>query len=88
MVIPVEIYGFNPAERKEVTRIVADQVKGRALVIGAVSSEGTFEAMEHAKDQEEAGADAIMLMPAHIWLRFVHETRSSGRILQGCCRRD
>lgn len=65
-----EIYGFSPAERKEVTRIVVDQVKGRVKVIGAVCAEGTLEAIEHAKDQEDAGADAIMLMPAHIWLRF------------------
>lgn len=65
-----EISGFNREERKRVTQIVADQVKGRVRVISGVCAEGTFEAIEHAKDAEEAGADGILFMPVHLWLRF------------------
>lgn len=65
-----EITGFNREERKRVTEIVADQAKGRVRVISGVSAEGTLEAIEHAKDAQEAGADGILLMPPHVWLRF------------------
>lgn len=65
-----EISGFNREERKLVTQIVADQVKGRVRVLSGVSAEGTFEAIEHAKDAQDAGADGILLMPIHLWLRF------------------
>jgi len=57
-------------ERALVTRIVADAVRGRARVISAVCSEGTFEAVEHARAAAHAGADAIDVMPCHMWLRF------------------
>lgn len=65
-----EITGFNREERKLVTQIVADQAKGRVRVISGVCAEGTFEAIDHAKDAQEAGADGILLMPPHVWLRF------------------
>lgn len=65
-----EITGFNREERKLVTKIVADQAKGRVRVISGVCAEGTFEAIDHAKDAQEAGADGILLMPPHVWLRF------------------
>jgi len=65
-----EITGFDRAERKLVTQIVADQAKGRVRVISGVCAEGTFEAIDHAKDAQEAGADGILLMPPHVWLRF------------------
>jgi len=65
-----EISGFNREERKRITQIVADQAKGRVRVISGVCCEGTFEAIEHAKDAQDAGADGILLMPPHVWLRF------------------
>lgn len=65
-----EISGLTPEERKHVTKIVVDQVKGRALVISGVCAEGSFEAIRHARDAEEVGADGILLMPIHTWLRF------------------
>lgn len=65
-----EISGFNREERKLITKIVADQAKGRVRVISGVCAEGTFEAIDHAKDAQEAGADGILLMPPHVWLRF------------------
>jgi len=65
-----EIGGFSREERKLITQIAADQAKGRVRVISGVCCEGTFEAIEHAKDAQEAGADGILLMPPHVWLRF------------------
>ena len=65
-----EIYGWNPEERAYITKLAADHVKGRMKIISGVSAEGTFEAIDHAKSAQEAGADGILLMPPHIWLRF------------------
>jgi 4-hydroxy-tetrahydrodipicolinate synthase len=65
-----EIYGWTPEERAYITKLAADHVKGRVKVVSGIHAEGTFEAIEHARAAQEAGADAIMLMPPHIWLRF------------------
>ena len=62
-----------PAERARVTAIVAAAAKrsGRGVKVGSgVMCEGTSEATEHALAAKEAGADAILLMPPHHWLRF------------------
>ncbi|HEY7038804.1 MAG TPA: dihydrodipicolinate synthase family protein [Methylomirabilota bacterium] len=65
-----EVGSLLPEERAQVTRIVADAVGGRVRVISAVCSEGTFEAIEHARAAAHAGADTIDVMPCHMWLRF------------------
>jgi 4-hydroxy-tetrahydrodipicolinate synthase len=65
-----EVGSLLPEERAEVTRIVADAVKGRVRVVSAICSEGTFEAIEHARAAAHAGADAVDIMPCHMWLRF------------------
>jgi 4-hydroxy-tetrahydrodipicolinate synthase len=65
-----EVGSLLPEERAEVTRVVADAVGGRVRVISAVCAEGTFEAIEHARAAAHAGADAVDVMPCHMWLRF------------------
>lgn len=65
-----EITSFNREERKKVTEIVADEVGDKVKIISGVSCEGTIEAKEHAADAQDAGADGILLMPPHSWLRF------------------
>lgn len=72
-----EIMSLRPHERAHVTRILADAVArankqtGRSVkVISGVSAEGSLEAIDHARDAKAAGADAILLMPPHHWLRF------------------
>jgi 4-hydroxy-tetrahydrodipicolinate synthase len=68
-----EIMSLSPSERARVTRIVAEavgQANRRVKVISGVSAEGSREAIEHAQAAREAGADAILLMPPHHWLRF------------------
>jgi len=68
-----EIMSLRPEERVRVTRIFATEVKksGKPLkVVSGVSAEGSLEAIDHAQAAKEAGADAILLMPPHHWLRF------------------
>src|SRR5215208_1280259 len=65
-----EVFSLTLAERAEVTRIVADEVKGKLPVISAVSAEGIHEAIEQAGQQKAAGATALDIMPPHHWLRF------------------
>ena len=72
-----EIMSLRPAERARVTQIVATAVRqanartGRSVkAISGVSAEGSHEAIDHAIAAREAGADAILLMPPHHWLRF------------------
>jgi len=65
-----EITSFSPDERAAITRIAAEEVGDQVVVISGVSAEGTIEAMEHAQAAQEAGADGILLMPPHTWLRF------------------
>lgn len=65
-----EVMGLRAAERAEVTRIMADEVGDQVKIVSGICCEGSFEAIDHALAAKEAGADAILLMPAHHWLRF------------------
>lgn len=68
-----EIMALNIIERAKVTSIVKKACrihKPKLKVISGVSSEGSRNAKEEASLQKEAGADAILLMPPHHWLRF------------------
>lgn len=68
-----EIMSLRPEERARVTRIVAQAAQSgerKVKTISGVSAEGSLEAIEHALAAKEAGADAILLMPPHHWLRF------------------
>jgi 4-hydroxy-tetrahydrodipicolinate synthase len=68
-----EIMSLRPAERGDVTRAVAEAVRAGprpVKVICGVSAEGSCEAIDHAIAAREAGADAVLLMPPHHWMRF------------------
>ena len=65
-----EVFSLTWEERAQVTRIVADEVKGKLPVISAVSAEGISEAIEQGEQQKAAGATALDIMPPHHWLRF------------------
>ena len=68
-----EIMSLRPQERSRVTQIVAQTVATsprNVKVVSGVSAEGSLEAIDHAIAASEAGADAILLMPPHHWLRF------------------
>jgi 4-hydroxy-tetrahydrodipicolinate synthase len=65
-----EITSLRPSERRRVTEVLADEVGDQVVVVSGVSAEGTLEAIDHAVEAEEAGANGILLMPPHTWLRF------------------
>lgn len=65
-----DVFSLTWEERAQVTRIVADEVKGKVPVISAVTAEGIKEGILQAEQQKAAGADAIDVMPPHHWLRF------------------
>ncbi|MFN0105316.1 MAG: dihydrodipicolinate synthase family protein [Bryobacteraceae bacterium] len=66
-----EVFALSPKERAEVTRIVADEVKAVSIpVISGICCEGVSEAVEHAQMAQEAGAQGLLVMPPHYWLRF------------------
>ncbi len=65
-----EVFALSREERSEVTRIVADEVRGRIPVISGICCEGINEAVEHAGLASRAGAAGLLIMPPHYWLRF------------------
>ncbi len=65
-----EVFSLTPQERAQVTRIVADELRGKTPVISSVVCEGLADAAEHARMAKEAGAVALDVMPPHHWLRF------------------
>ena len=65
-----EVFSLQPEERAEVTRIVADELKGKLPVISSIVCEGLLDAKVHARLAKEAGAKALDVMPPHHWLRF------------------
>lgn len=69
-----EVFSLTPAERAEVTRIVADELKGRLPVISSIVCEGLSDAADHARAAQAAGAVALDVMPPHHWLRFGFST--------------
>ncbi len=68
-----EIMSLRPAERARVIEIAVAAARASSRdvkVISGVSAEGSLEAIDHAVAAKAAGADAILLMPPHHWLRF------------------
>ena len=65
-----EVFSLTPKERAQVTKIVADELKGRLPVISSIVCEGLADAREHATMAREAGAAGLDVMPPHHWLRF------------------
>ena len=75
-----EVMSLRSAERNRVTQIVAETAHacGREVkTISGVSVEGSLEGIDHALAAREAGADAILLMPPHHWLRFGRSSRTA-----------
>ena len=65
-----EVFALSAKQRAEVTRIVADEVKGALPVVSGINCEGIAEACEHAGMAKDAGASGLLVMPPHMWLRF------------------
>ena len=80
-----EIMSLRPRERDRVTQLIARTVKSvrrPVKVISGVSAEGSLEAIDHARSAKESGADAILLMPPHHWLRFGRSSRTAVGFIQ------
>ena len=65
-----EITSLRLSERRRVVEIVKEEVGDQVMIISGINCEGTMETLEHVREMEEAGADGILLMPPHMWLRF------------------
>ena len=65
-----EVMSLRNHERARVTEILADEVGHRVKVVSGVCAEGSDEAIAQALAAKAVGADAILLMPPHHWLRF------------------
>lgn len=58
-----EIYKLSEAERGQVTRVVADQARGRIPVVVNSGAAGTDLAVLYSKTAYDQGADALMVLP-------------------------
>jgi 4-hydroxy-tetrahydrodipicolinate synthase len=58
-----EIFRLTEPERALVTRIVVEQTRGRVPVVINTGAQGTEIAVHYSRMAEEAGADALMVMP-------------------------
>ena len=65
-----EVVSLLPEERGRVTAVVAEAIGGSVKLVSGVCAEGSAEAVVHARAAGDAGADAVLLMPPHHWLRF------------------
>jgi 4-hydroxy-tetrahydrodipicolinate synthase len=77
-----EVFSLTPLERAEVTRIVADELRGKLPVISSIVCEGLSEAADHARLAKAAGAVALDVMPPHHWLRFGFHARTRARVFR------
>jgi len=65
-----EITGLSRAERKRAIEICSEECGDQMTIVSGLNCENTIESIEMAKEAKAAGADAILLMPPHMWLRF------------------
>jgi 4-hydroxy-tetrahydrodipicolinate synthase len=72
-----EVMSLRNRERALVTRILADEVGDKVKIVSGVCAEGSDEAIDQASAAKEVGADAILLMPPHHWLRFGRTTETA-----------
>ncbi len=80
-----EIMSLRPAERARVTQIASQTLRQHAphvKVITGISAEGSLEAIDHTLAAREAGADGILLMPPHHWLRFGRSSQTAVGFIQ------
>lgn len=65
-----EITSLRNRERARVTAVAARSVGSSVNVVSGVCAEGSLDAIDQAQAAKDAGADAVLLMPPHHWLRF------------------
>jgi 4-hydroxy-tetrahydrodipicolinate synthase len=65
-----EVFALTAKQRAQATRLAAEAVADKIPVISGICCEGIAEAVEHAQMAREAGANGVLVMPPHGWLRF------------------
>ena len=65
-----EVTSLLADERAAVTRLVTRAAPDKVKVVSGVCEEGSAGAISAARAAKDAGADGILLMPPHHWLRF------------------
>lgn len=82
-----EITSLNREEKRRVTEIVVEEVGDKVLVVsGIAGDEGTLDAIDRSLEMQAVGADGILLMPPHIWLRFGMKRESPVRYFRDVAR--
>ena len=64
---------LTTAERNDVIRALVDAVGGAVPIIAGVGGEGSKVAAVEAAEAAASGAEAVLLYPAHGWLRFGYQ---------------
>lgn len=63
-----EVTMLRRGERRRVVEVVASAIGDRAVVVSGIACEGTLEAVEHARDARQAGADVLLIFPPYAWV--------------------
>jgi 4-hydroxy-tetrahydrodipicolinate synthase len=61
-----EVLRLSESEKREITKAVVDQVKGRIPVVSGTGATGTELAILYSKEAEDIGVDAIMVAPPRL----------------------
>jgi 4-hydroxy-tetrahydrodipicolinate synthase len=72
-----EAMSLRNREKALVTRTIAEAVGHKVKIVSGVCAEGSDEAIDQALAAKDAGADAVLLMPPHHWLRFGRTTETA-----------
>jgi len=61
-----EVLRLSDEERREVTRIVIEEVRHRVPVVSGTGATGTDLAVKYSREAEDLGADALMIAPPRL----------------------
>lgn len=81
-----EITNLTPEEMAAVSATVVQAARGRVPVVAGLLAEGVHPAVAIARRLEAAGADALLVMPPHHWLRFGKTIEESTAYVGGLAR--
>lgn len=70
---------LEPDEKRDVLKGAVEAVAGRVPVVAGVSEFTTARAIQYAKDAEKLGADALMLLPAMVYVPTPEELQAHFR---------
>ncbi|HEV2600139.1 dihydrodipicolinate synthase family protein [Sphingopyxis sp.] len=70
---------LEPDEKRNVLKGAVEAVAGRVPVVAGVSEFTTARAIQYAKDAEKLGADALMLLPAMVYVPTPEELQAHFR---------